>query len=457
MQIPVNFNPRQYQKELIQALEWGVKLAVICWARRGGKDFTCFAYACKKMIAEPMNVVLVFPTKAQGKKAFWDNIENDGFKTLDHIPSALIARQDNTEMTLTLANGSNFILLGATDPDALRGANGKIYIFSEFVDIPKGALDVIRPIVRNNGGQIIINSTPKIDGVSGGSFKSLFDRALKNWTEGKQTQFASLVTAEAYLSAEELEEARQEAIEDNGNDFFYRQEYLCDFGQASASTYYGQALNKMDKNGQIGLYRYNPDYPVYTIRDLGMSDSLSIVFFQYYLENNIPTVRIIDFYETSGIGNEEVFKFLQTKPYNYAWHFFPHDGSVRDSDAIPRIEKHRELGLINSSLLTREGVDIGIERVVSNLPHTVFHQPTTVRLLEQLYLYKRKYNPLTGNYIGPEHNTASHAADAVRYVYAAIEQEFNKETCEMFISQASQEEVYEIDEFATSFFDPYSC
>lgn len=452
MKIPVNFNPRWYQQELLEALEWGIKIAVICWARRGGKDFTCFAYACKKMIEEPMNVVLVFPEKEQGRKAFWENVENDGFLTIDHMPKVLRARTDNTEMRFTLKNGSSFFVLGASNADALRGANGKLYIFSEFVDIPKSALDVIRPIVANNGGQIIINSTPKIDGISGASFKQLFDRAEKS-----EKQFASRVTADNFLDAETLEELRQEAIEENGNDFFFQQEYMCDWGQASSSNYYGHILQSMLKKKKIGHYPYDSKYPVYTVWDWGMSDNTAIGFFQFYLRNGKPTPVIIDSYETHDIGIKQLVQFIKTKPYNYAWHFFPHDTKVRDSDAIERIEKFRDEGLINSSILKREPVEDGITRVVESLPKSLINEETTTSLRRKLSLYKRKFNPLTGDYIGPEHKSESHYSDMIRYMYVALEKEFDKKTCEHFYSQAfdSDEVVeYEAEEITTSYFEP---
>jgi len=111
------------------------RLAVLCWARRAGKDLTCFAYAITRMVEEPMNVALIFPTKEQGFKAFWQNIENDGFKTIEHIPKQLIASQSNTKdsMHITLVNGSTFMVLGASDPESLRGANAKLYVISEFI------------------------------------------------------------------------------------------------------------------------------------------------------------------------------------------------------------------------------------------------------------------------------------------------------------------------------------
>ena len=426
MQVPVNYDARWYQLDALTALDNGSVMNLWCWARRGGKDLTGFAYAIKKMVESPINVVLVFPTQKQGYKSFWINIENDGFKTLDHIPASLIASQTNSEtsMIITLKNGSTFQVLGATDPDALRGANGKIYLFSEFVDIPSAALKVIRPIIAVNGGQIIIQSTPKIDGISGGTFKILFDRAMRLMKAGNTSQFASQITAKEYLTAEQLEELRQECIEEYGNDFFWRQEYLCDWGQVSSTSYYGAVLAEIKKRQQIGRFPYDPAHPVFTSWDYGMSDSTAIGWFQYI--NKKP--RVIDYYETHDIALNITVDYVKSKPYNTMWNFFPHDLSVRDSDAIERINKVIENGLPNSSLLRREPKEDGIKRAVEKTMLTEFNEATTEDLRRKLHIYKRKFNGLTGDYEGPEHKTESHAADEHRYMYAAIEQEFDPKT-----------------------------
>lgn len=436
MQVPINFTPRAYQQEALTALDNGCVMNVWCWARRGGKDFTAFGYAVKKMVEKPMNVVLVFPTKEQGMRSFWNNVENDGFKTIEHIPKSLIARQDNNNMRITLKNGSTFEVMGATDPDALRGANAKLYIFSEFVDIDSSALDVIRPIIAANGGQIILQSTPKIDGISGGTFKILFDRAKK--TPG---QFASMVKATEYLTPEILEELRQETIAKNGNDFFWRQEYMCDWGQASSTSYYGAVLMMLEDRGRINPYPYEPAYPAFTAWDLGMSDSTAITMFQMIG----PRPRIIDYHETHDIGTTPIVKFVQSKPYNFMWHFLPHDGSVRDSDAVQRIHKMQDAGLINCSLLRREPVEDGIKRAVEELAKAEINEPTTTELIRKLRMYKRKFNPLTGDYLGPEHKTESHAADSIRYMFAAIDQEFDAKTGAFLYAPENAQSTYETD------------
>src|SRR5690606_30398789 len=119
------------------------------------------------------------------------------------------------------------------EPEKLRGNNVKLYILSEFVDINSGALDIIEPIVIANGGQIIIESTPKQDGVSGATFVKLRKAAAKD-----PKQYSSRVPATRYMTKEQLERARQSCINKWGNDFMYRQEYLLDEGQALETSYY---------------------------------------------------------------------------------------------------------------------------------------------------------------------------------------------------------------------------
>lgn len=443
MQIPLDYTPRPYQNEALTALDMGTVMNIWCWSRRGGKDYTGFAYAVKKMVERPMNIVIVWPTKKQGYDNFWTTVDNNGRPVLDGIPQSLIAQKTNspTDMHITLKNGSTLALLGATDPEALRGANGFIYIFSEFVDIPGAALDVIRPIVAVNGGQIIIQSTPKIDGISGGTFKILFERALRIWATGDKSQYASRVTAEAYLNKKQLDDIRDETIAKNGNDFWFQQEFMCDWGQVSSSSYYGAVLSELAKRDKIGRYPYDPAFPAFSSWDYGMSDSTAIGFFQYI--RKVP--RVIDYYETHDIALSVTLDYVRSKPYNVMWHFFPHDLSVRDSDAIERMNKVLEV-LPNSSLLRREPKEDGIKRAVEKTMFTEFNEGTTEDLRRKLQIYKRKFNPLTGDYEGPEHKTESHAADEHRYMFAAIEQEFDTKSGLFLYSPDLQSSTYATDD-----------
>lgn len=433
--VPQHFDPRGYQATFLTDIRpfWFV---VMEWGRRGGKGLTTFVYAAQRMVEETMGVVIVYPTAEQGYRSFWNNIENDGFRTIEHIPDSLILSKTSTKdsMSIVLKNGSTLDLIGANaDPEKLRGNNIKLYILSEFVDIDSGVLDIIEPIVIANGGQIIIESTPKQDGVSGMTFVKLRKAAEKD-----PKQYSSRVKATEYMTDEQLERARLSCIARWGNDFMYRQEYLLDEGQALETSYYGNIITAKEKAGLIGYHPYNDTYPVYTSWDLGGGgDSTAGVFWQYYGKK----LYIINAHQTHVVNDDILIQFINSLPYkgNYGWHFFPHDGSKRDSDGIQRIVKMHGLGLPNASLLTKRRKEAGLVDAIQlmNKSSVYFHAPTTAiddGLLDTLRLYKRKWNSYTGNYEGPDHTTASHYADAFRYVSDALKQFFNEETGKFLIN-----------------------
>jgi hypothetical protein len=429
MDVPNHFSARPYQAKFLADIRnyWFI---VMEWARRGGKGLTTFVYAAQRMVEEPMGVMIIYPTGEQGYRSFWNNLENDGFRTIEHIPPELRLKFTDTKdsMSMVLKNGSTLDLVGSNaDPEKLRGNNIKIYILSEFVDIDAGVLDIIEPIAIANGGQIIVESTPKQDGISGMTFVKLRKAAEKD-----PKQYCSQVYATEYMNEEQLDRARQACITRWGNDFKYRQEYLLDEGQALETSYYGNIINSKEKSGLIGDYPYNPKFPVYSTWDLGGGgDSTAGVFWQYYGMQ----LHIIDAHQTHIVDDEILVKYCNSLEYagNYGWHFFPHDGSKRDSDGIQRISKLAKLGLPNASLLRKRRKEAGLVDAIQliNKPTTTFYAPTTAvenGLIDTIRLYKRKWNANTGNYEGPEHNTASHYADAIRYVSDSIKQFFDEKT-----------------------------
>jgi len=132
---------------------------------------------------------------------------------------------------------------------------------------------------------------------------------------------------------------------------------------------------------------------------------------------------------------------LQQKPYNYGWHFLPHDGTVGSTnDGITRIETLHNAGITQSSTLKREGVSIGIGRVEDGLPGMLINLGTTGTFSQRLRVYKRKVNPLTGNYVGPDHKSESHIADALRYLFTAIHYYWNEKGEFLHSPENSQQE-----------------
>ena len=444
MQIPAHRLPlRDYQKEIVEAFNNPkIDELLLVIARRGAKTTTTFSEGIvPDLVKEVQTAVAVYPTAKQGFDNFWTNIEDDGFKTIDHIPKELLAPngQGNSEddMRRTLINGAIFRGLGATNYEALRGANGKIYWFDEFADQNIEAVNVVAPIVEANHGKRIYTGTPKIDGINGETMRRMHE-AFKADKTG--TKYTCYIDATHYMTPEQLEKSRQGYILRNGNDFKFRQEMLLDWGQSSGGSYYGHIMSKKDNDGTIGEWPHNPAYPVYTVWDLGKADTMVIGFFQV-IKNK---VRLIEVYETTNFGLNTIIPMLQSKPYNYGWHFLPHDGTVASlNDNVSRIAYLNSKGIQNVSTLKREGVSIGIGRVKDGLPGLLINEGMTNNISRRIRLYKRKFNPSTGDYIGPDHKTESHIADMLRYLFAVMQLYFNEKG--EFILTFNDQETYASD------------
>ena len=447
MQIPFHRLPlRPYQDDIVTA--WNdpaiVELLLII-ARRGGKTTTVFSECIvPDLVKEVQTIVLVYPTAKMGFRNFWNNIENDGFKTLEHIPQSLIKRAGNTEddMRIELINGSVLLCVGASNTEALRGANGKKYVFDEFADQYIEAVNVVAPIIEANGGKMVYMGTPKIDGINGETMRRMHFRFKK-----EEDKYTCYIDATHYMTEKQLEKVRQGYILRNGNDFKFRQEMLLDWGQSSSSSYYGEIMSKKDKDGSIGEFGYNRNYPVFTAWDLGKSDAMVVGFYQFF--KGRP--RLVDRISKNGSNIKAMGRELLTKPYVYAWHFLPHDGTVASlNDGQSRLQTLSEIGITNASTLKRQGVMVGIGYVEEWLPKLLINKATTGDFDRKIRLYKKKYNPKTGDYIGAEHDTNSHDADMLRYLCTTLKIYFDKKG-EFLLTLDTDDTEYESDLASVTF------
>jgi len=160
--IPHRFKPRQYQLPFLQAMDGGKKRAILIHHRRAGKDKVCFNFIVKEAFKRVGTYFYFLPTREQAKKVIWDNIDNDGFKMLDHIPKEVIKGTNATELKIELINGSIIQLMPADIFDKSGvGTNPVGVVFSEFPIQRPEIWNYVRPILAVNGGWAVFNGTPR--------------------------------------------------------------------------------------------------------------------------------------------------------------------------------------------------------------------------------------------------------------------------------------------------------
>ena len=227
IKIPFNFEPREYQLPLLKALDNGIKRAVIVWNRRSGKDKVCFNYMIKEAFRKKGTYFYFLPTYGQAKRVVWDNIDNDGFKMLDHIPADLIANKNATELKIELKNGSVIQLIAADEfGKSGVGTNPIGVVFSEYSINKPEAWEFVRPILAANGGWAIFNFTPR--GTNHAHKQLQIARNEDSW-------FSEVLTVKEtkVLSEEQIEQERREGMSEDLID----QEYYCKFVEGAGAYF----------------------------------------------------------------------------------------------------------------------------------------------------------------------------------------------------------------------------
>lgn len=425
IQIPYHFQARDYQRPFLQKVEEAINgendihYFIQMWHRRSGKDKTGIAdIAPRRLIKDPALVKYVYPTLVMGRDNLWDGIGSDGFKYLDHIPEEIRAGHPNqSRMTMpvkTMAAGhSLFQIAGSDNPDSLRGGNAKLYIFSEWSEQDPYALDVVDPIIKENGGIVVFNFTPKGENHAQG---------LVKYAEGRPDWHTSILTVEDthIFTREQLDNIKIDLIARflaNGRSeeeaiAYYDQEYMCSFESSVVGAYYGTGMRRAEEEGRITNVPYERRLPVNTYWDLGMDDSMTIWFFQQVGQE----LRFIDYYENSGEGLGHYARVLNQKEYVYGRHTFPHDGVVRElGTGKSRQDVAMSLGIKPVDIAPRLGVDSGIDAVRAILNQCWFDKVKCKRGILALKNYQKDWDDKNKVFrTTPKHNWASHGADGFR-------------------------------------------
>ena len=196
-------------------------------------------------------------------------------------------------------------------------------------------------------------------------------------------------------------------------------------------SYYARHMLKAEADGRVGYFPYLDNLPVHTAWDIGVDDHTAVWFIQ---EDGLEA-RIIDYYELSGGGLEDVVtdafpelnpdldlgvaravEIGRETPFTYGTHYMPHDIMVREwgAGAKTRYQTALEFGLKP----IHKGVAVGpIERinaVRALFPQFRFNDTKQVRIgIKRLNRYHRKWNDSMQTYTTPEHDENSHGADAL--------------------------------------------
>ncbi len=421
--IPHKFNPRSYQLPVFIALDKGIKRVFLFIHRRAGKDKSCVNLVMKRAIEQVGLHYYFFPTYTQGKKIIWDNPD-----MMQHFPKELIHSQNSVEMKLVLKNKSVIQFIGTDNADAVRGTNPVTCIFSEYAFQNPIIWDIVRPILNENGGVAIFQTTPNGDNHA----SELYDLAREN--ENWFTQVLTVAQTKRddgspVISDEDIQEERRMGMSEE----MIQQEYYCNRGIGKIGAYWAAQINDAEKQGRIGLIPIYPDKPVNIYSDLGMSDSTSLLFEQRI--NDLP--QFINHYSDNNKGIEFYFAYidnwlLENRCKLGVLHF-PHDGKKRDmTSGVSVYDMAMErYGFAHVKKVPIAGKQLQINTARAILPTCVFHKKNCSDAVKAFKNYHKAWDDKKKVFKDyPDHDWSSHDADAFQNFAMANKDELKKEESE---------------------------
>jgi hypothetical protein len=355
----------------------------------------------------------VMPTLKQAKLVAWDLLK----EIARPIPGA---KPNNSDLAVIYPGGNRLQLIGADDPDSLRGPALSGLSLDEYSQIPGHAFgEVLSKALGDHLGYCIWAGTIK-------GKDQLFK--IHEAAQGDPAWFAVWQDIDTSLATESgptitalrraMDDDRELVRQGVMTQAEFDQEWYLSTDAAIKGAFYLEQISAARKDGRICRVPYDPALPVDTDWDLGIDDLLTIWFSQTLRSGE---VRLIDYLETADKGIPQIAGEVRAKPYVYGTHWGPHDIVVRElGTGKSRLEVAREHGLVfkpTPRIHGEAGLEVaeGIKAVRLLLARCWFDTEKCARGIETLSHYRSAFNKQLGQYTGvPVHDWASHGADSFR-------------------------------------------
>lgn len=435
---PVNWKPRDYQQGVWDYLGNGGRHAELIWHRRAGKDDIALRHAGCEMLTTPANYWHMLPKSNQVRKAIWEAVNpHTGTRRIkEAFPPQLFNYRETDMVVSCKKNASTWQCLGSDNYEGAVGSTPKGIVYSEWALANPAARGYLRPIIAENNGWQIFVGTPRGKNHAYQTFKA---------SQKRKAAYSEILTIHdtGVLSPAQLIEELEEYISTYGEDYglaLYEQEYECSFDSAILGAFYALEFNKIDKEERVRDTKWNPDYPVHVVMDIGRRDDTAMWFFQayggqlYILEYFAASGRDPSFYMgvVAGRGcNVDIIDghckvswgdtndFAEHSLWDIASIWMPHDARAKKFDTLKTGEEQFAAGFgwgkvhIVSNISIQDGINAG--RMALN--YAQFDEDKTHDGLEALRSYHREWDDSKKIFKQTaEHDWSSHGADAWRYL-----------------------------------------
>jgi phage terminase large subunit len=291
-----------------------------------------------------------------------------------------------------------------------------VFWAEEAANISPRSLQLVRPTIRKEGSELWFswNSRLKTDPVDlmfrSGVMPTGAVCVRANWSDNPW--FPGV-----------LEQERLDCMNNNADQYGHIWEG--DYVSISVGSYFAPMLTKAKAEGRIGKLNADPLLSTRAYWDIGGTGAKADAAAVWLVQFVGKEIRVLDYYEANGQPLATHTNWLRTNGYDKVMCVLPHDGDTNDRVHDVSYASALKAAGFPVTVIPNQGkgaAAMRIEAVRRILPQCWFDDAKTEPGRLSLGWYHERRDESRNIGLGPEHDWASHAADAFGLMAIAYEE-----------------------------------
>lgn len=313
-------------------------------------------------------------------------------------------------------NGSKFVYKGLwRNPDAIKSLEGADDFWGEEANrFSQRSIRLVRPTMRKPGSRMIWTWNPEFEH---DPIDQLFrgeagppPNSLVREVSYKDNPYFDLTPLKDEMEHDYKRDPSMAAHVWGGS-------YIT----ALDGAYFASALHEAREEGRIDVVAPDPLVQRRAFWDLGVSDSTAIWVAQFAGRK----ILLLDYIEGQGQALGYYVNELRSRGHEDALCVLPHDGARRDTVSAVKFEDHLRQAGFTVRTVQNQGKGAAMQRVEAArrlFSQCWFNEETCRDGIKSLAAYHERRDEKRNIGLGPEHNWASHGADAFGLMCVAYEE-----------------------------------
>lgn len=268
--------------------------------------------------------------------------------------------------------------------------------------VSQRSLNLLRPTIRAPGSELWFSWNPRLE-------QDAVDQMLRGPELPSNAEVVRANWSDNPWFPAELEQERQDCVRAQPEQY----DHIWEGGYVSVAegAYFARHIAEARSEGRITELALDPLLPIKAYWDIGVRDATAI----WVVQQRGQRVNLLRSYEAVGQDLAAHLNWLRDSGYGRAECVLPHDGAKADAVTAIRFEDHIRAAGFQVRTIPNQGRGAAMKRVEAArrvFPALWFDATGTGGGLKALGWYHEKRDEHRNIGLGPEHDWASHAADA---------------------------------------------